>query len=235
MHTQFDIKTEIPTFIQLSDGLVHDMNILDSIEFASGAFYVLDRGYIDFERLYRIHKAKAFFVTRPRSNQDFTRMYSGKVDKSSGVLCDQTVKLSNFYPSKRYPEKLRRIKYYDEASSKQLVFMTNNFSLQAVDIAKLYKYRWKIELFFKWIKQHLKIKTFWGYSENAVRIQVYSAIIAYTVVAILKEKCKLRYSTYEILQIISLTLLNKTPLNELFDKSYPQTIKELEDNQLNIF
>jgi hypothetical protein len=235
LHTQFDIKTEIPTFIQLTDGLVHDVNILDSINFEPGAFYVLDRGYIDFERLYRIQTAKAFFVTRPRSNQDFTRIYSSKVNKSLGVICDQTVKLSNFYPSKRYPEKLRRIKYYDEATNKQLEFMTNNFSLEAIDIARLYKYRWKIELFFKWLKQHLKIKTFWGYSENAVRIQVYSAIIAYTVVAMIKEQRKLKYSTYEILQIVSLTLLNKTPLNELFDKSYPQTVKELNDNQLKIF
>jgi hypothetical protein len=235
LHTQFDIKTEIPTFIHVSDGLLHDVNILDDIAFEPQAFYIMDRGYIDFQRLYRIHKAGAYFVTRPQVNQDFRRLYSRKVDKSSGVMVDQTIKLNNFYPSKYYPEGIRRIKYYDRESGNKLEFITNNFELAATDIARLYKYRWKIELFFKWIKQHLKIKTFWGYSENAVRIQVYSAIIAYCSVAIMKEKCKLKYSTYEILQILSLTLLNKTQLNELFDKTYPQTIKELNDKQLNMF
>ena len=235
LHTQFDIKTEIPTFLHLSDGLLHDVNFLDSLAFEAGAFYIMDRGYLDFKRLYEIHKAAAYFVTRAQVNQDFTRIYSHKVDKSLGVLPDQTVKLSNFYPAKRYPEKLRRIIYYDSESDKRLEFITNNFELSATEIARLYKYRWKIELFFKWIKQHLKVKSFWGYSENAVRIQVYSAIITYCVVAIMKEKCKLSYSTYEILQILSLTLLNKTQLNELFDKIDPQTIKELKDKQLKIF
>ena len=235
LHTQYDIKTEIPTFIHLSDGLLHDVNILDRIDFEPGAFYIMDRGYIDFERLYRIHKAGSYFVTRLQVNQDYRRLYSRKVDKAAGVMVDQTIRLNNFYPSKRYPENLRRIKYYDEESDNKLDFITNNFDLEATEIARLYKYRWKIELFFKWIKQHLKIKTFWGYSENAVRIQVYSAIIAYTSVAIMKQRCKLKYSTYEILQILSLTLLNKTPLNELFGKSFPQTVKELNDNQLILF
>jgi hypothetical protein len=220
LHTQFDIKTEIPTFIHLSDGLLHDVNILDSI---------------DFERLYRIHKAGSYFVTRLQVNQDYRRLYSRKVDKLSGVMVDQTIRLNNFYPLKRYPENLRRIKYYDEETDKKLDFITNNFDLEANEIARLYKYRWKIELFFKWIKQHLKIKTFWGHSENAVRIQVYSAIIAYTSVAIMKQQCKLKHSTYEILQILSLTLLNKTHLNELFGKSIPQTVKELNENQLILF
>jgi hypothetical protein len=235
LHTQYDIKTEIPTFVHLSDGLLHDVNILDSIDFEPGAFYIMDRGYIDFERLYRIHKAGSYFVTRLQVNQDYRRLYSRKVDKPAGVLVDQTIRLNNFYPLKRYPENLRRIKYYDEESNKKLDFITNNFDLEATEIARLYKYRWKIELFFKWIKQHLKIKTFWGHSENAVRIQVYTAIIAYTSVAIMKQRCKLKYSTYEILQILSLTLLNKTQLNELFGKSIPQTIKELNDNQLILF
>ena len=235
LHTQYDIKTEIPTFVHLSDGLLHDVNILDSIDFEPGAFYIMDRGYIDFERLYRIHKAGSYFVTRLQVNQDYRRLYSRKVDKPAGVLVDQTIRLNNFYPLKRYPENLRRIKYYDEESDKKLDFITNNFDLEATEIARLYKYRWKIELFFKWIKQHLKIKTFWGHSENAVRIQVYTAIIAYTSVAIMKQRCKLKYSTYEILQILSLTLLNKTPLNELFGKSIPQTVKELNDNQLILF
>lgn len=235
LHTQYDIKTEIPTFVHLSDGLLHDVNILDSLVFEPKAFYIIDRAYIDFYRLNTIHQAGAFFVTRLQVNQDYRRVYSNTVVKSTGVLCDQVIKLNNFYPSKFYPGKLRRIKYYDLETEKKFEFMTNNFDLTALDIARLYKYRWKIELFFKWIKQHLKIKTFWGYSENAVRIQVYCAIIAYCTVAIIKEQCKLKYTTYEILQILSLTLLNKTQLNQLFNDAYLQTVKELEHNQLNMF
>jgi hypothetical protein len=235
LHTQYDIKTEIPTFVHLSDGLMHDVNVLDSLVFEPKAFYIMDRAYIDFYRLNAIHQAGAYFVTRLQINQDYRRLYSKAVDKSTGVLCDQVIKLNNFYPSKSYPGKLRRIKYYDLETEKKLDFMTNNFELTALDIARLYKYRWKIELFFKWIKQHLKIKSFWGYSENAVRIQVYCAIIAYCTVAIIKEQCKLKYSTYEILQILSLTLLNKTHLNQLFNNAYLQTVKELEHNQLNMF
>ena len=235
LHTQYDIKTEIPTFVHLSDGLLHDVNILDSLVFEPKSFYIIDRAYIDFYRLNTIHQAGAFFVTRLQVNQDYRRVYSNTVVKSTGVLCDQVIKLNNFYPSKFYPGKLRRIKYYDLETEKKFEFMTNNFDLTALDIARLYKYRWKIELFFKWIKQHLKIKTFWGYSENAVRIQVYCAIIAYCTVAIIKEQCKLKYTTYEILQILSLTLLNKTQLNQLFNDAYLQTVKELEHNQLNLF
>ena len=235
LHTQYDIKTEIPTFVHLSDGLLHDVNILDSLVYEPKAFYIIDRAYIDFYRLHTIHQAGSYFVTRLQVNQDYRRVYSRRVEKSTGVLCDQVIKLNNFYPSKSYPGKLRRIKYYDLETEKKLEFMTNNFDLTALDIARLYKYRWKIELFFKWIKQHLKIKTFWGYSENAVRIQVYCAIIAYCTVAIIKEQCKLKYSTYEILQILSLTLLNKTQLNQLFNDAYLQSVKELEHNQLNMF
>ena len=235
VHTQFDIKAQVPTFILISDGLLHDVNILDSIEFEPGAFYIMDKAYIDFARLYRIHKANSFFVLRLQVNQDFRRVYSNKVDKDSGVLVDQIIKLNNFYPLKRYPEKLRRIKFYDKESGLTLEFFTNNFELKATEIARLYKYRWTVELFFKWIKQHLKIKTFWGYSENAVRIQVYSAIIAYVSVVIMKNRCKIKHTTYEILQILSITLLNKTPLNQLFKESYPQTFKELNDKQLNMF
>lgn len=235
VHTQFDIKTQVPTFILISDGLLHDVNILDSIEFEPGAFYIMDKAYIDFARLYRIHKANSFFVLRLQVNQDFRRVYSNKVDKSTGVQVDQTIRLNNFYPSKRYPERLRRIKYYDKQTDLTLEFFTNNFELQATEIARLYKYRWTVELFFKWIKQHLKIKTFWGYSENAVRIQIYSAIIAYVSVVIMKNKCNIKHTPYEILQILSITLLNKTPVNELFRESYPQTIKDLNDKQLNMF
>ncbi len=235
LHTQFDIKTEIPTFIQLSDGLTHDVNVLDSLTFEPNAFYIMDRGYIAFDRLYRINQAGAYFVTRLQINQDYRRLYSMPVDKSTGVLCDQVIKLNNFYPSKFYPDKLRRIKYYDKETENKLDFMTNNFDLDPLEIARLYKYRWKVELFFKWIKQHLKIKAFWGYSENAVRVQVFCAIIAYTTVAIIKEQYKLKHSTYEILQILSLTLLNKTEINQLFDDAYQQNFKELNDNQLNMF
>lgn len=235
LHTMFDIKTEIPTFIHLSDGLYHDVNLLDKLIFEPKAFYIMDRAYISFDRLYAIQQAGAYFVTRLQVNQDYRRLYSSPADKSTGVMCDQVIKLNNFYPLKDYPGKLRRIKYYDQETDKKLEFLTNNFELTALDIARLYKYRWKIELFFKWIKQHLKIKTFWGYSENAVRTQVYCAIIAYTAVAIIKEQCKLKYSTYELLQILSMTLLNKTPLNQLFDKTYQQSIKELQLNQLKMF
>ncbi len=235
LHTQYDIKTEIPTFIHLSDGLMHDVKFLDQLQWEPKAFYVMDRAYIDFKRLNQINEAAAFFVTRTQVNQDLRRLYSIPVDKSTGLKCEQIVRLSNFYPSKFYPHKLRRIKYYDKESDKVLDFITNNFELHALDIARLYKYRWKIELFFKWIKQHLKIKTFWGYSENAVRIQIYTAIIAYTLVAIIKEKCKIKYTAYEILQILSITLLNKTPLNQLFDKTLIENFKEQSDNQLKIF
>jgi hypothetical protein len=235
LHTQFEIKTEIPVFVHLSDGLYHDSNFFDKLIFESKAFYIMDRAYIVFDQFYAIHQVGAYFVTRLQVNQDYRRLYSSRVDKSTGVLCDQIIKLNNFYPSKDYPAKLRRIKYYDQETDKELEFMTNNFELSALDIARLYKYRWKIELFFKWIKQHLKIKTFWGYSENAVRIQVYCAIITYTVVAIIKHQCKFKYSTYELLQILSLTLLNKTPINQLFDKTYQQSIKELQLNQLKMF
>lgn len=235
LHTQFDVKTEIPAFVHISDGLLHDINLLDSMTFEANAFYIMDRAYIAFERFNTIHQAGAYFVTRLQANQDYRRLYSGPVDKTTGILCDQIIRMNNFRPSKAYPNNLRRIKYHDTETGKRLDFLTNNFDLNAVDIATLYRYRWKVELFFKWVKQHLKIKTFWGYSENAVRIQIYSAIITYTTVAIVKQECKLKYSIYEILQILSLTLLNKTQLNQLFDNTYLQTVKELKDKQLNMF
>ena len=182
-----------------------------------------------------INKADAYFVTRAQDNQRLRRLYSAAVDKTTGVLCDQVVKLVHFRPLKKYPSKFRIIKYFDADTNVTFVFMTNNFELSALDIARLYQYRWSVELFFKWIKQHLKIKSFWGYNENAVRIQVYTAIIAYSAVAILKEQFKIKHTTYEILQILSITLVNKTQINQLFDKSYQQNFKELDDNQLTIF
>lgn len=234
IHTQFDIKTNIPSFIHITDGTVHDVNFLDKIDYEPDGFYILDRGYVDFSRLYVIHKSKAFFVTRLKHNANYRRLYSAKLDKATGVLCDQTIMLNNHYVAKDYPEKLRRIKYQDAETNIVFEFVTNNFSLPAPDIAKLYKYRWSIELFFKWIKQHLKVKSFWGYSQNAVRIQIYTAMIAYVTVAIIKEELKIKYSNYEILQILSITLLNKTPLNQLFEQPYLQNFKELNSNQLNL-
>jgi len=232
LHTQFDVKTDIPSFIYITDGSVHDVNFLDIIEYEIGAYYVLDKGYVDFNRLYLIDQSNAYFVTRLKENTNYRRLYSAKVDKSTGILCDQTIKLNNHYASKDYPAKLRRIKYYDEVTDNTFEFVSNNFSLTALDIAKLYKYRWSVELFFKWIKQHLKVKSFWGYSDNAVRVQVYTAIIAYVTVAIMKEKLKLKHTNYEILQVLSITLLNKTQVGQLFQENNLQDFKELKCNQL---
>lgn len=235
IHTQFDIKTEIPSFIHITDGSVHDVNVMDELNYEPGGFYVMDRGYVDYFRLFQIHESGAFFVTRSKTNMNFRRVYSAEVDKPKGICCDQTIKLNNHYAAKDYPEKLRRIKYFDLETNKKLVFITNHFDLPALDIAMLYKYRWKIELFFKWIKQHLKIKSFWGYSENSVRIQIYTAIITYTLVIMIKHKLKLKQSTYEILQILSITLLDKTQLNQLFSYTDIQDFKELDPNQLILF
>jgi hypothetical protein len=210
------------------------MNALDLLYYEPGGYYILDRGYVDYERLYRIHQCSAYFVVRAKSNLQFRRIYSNKVNKTGGVLVDQIGKLTGFYTSKSYPEKLRRIKFYDKETDKELMFLTNNFDLTAEEIAQLYKYRWKVELFFKWIKQHLKIKSFWGTSINAVKIQVYSAIIAYCLVALVRNKLKVDRSTYEILQILSISLLDKTPLNELLTNQNYKDVKELYSNQLKI-
>lgn len=235
MHTLFEVRTSIPCFILVTEAAVHDVNAMDELIYEKGSFYIFDRGYIDFERLYKIHQAGAFFVTRAKTNFKFRRLYSNECDKSSGVQCDQIIKLLGFYASKDYPEKLRRIKYYDKETDTHFVFLTNNFILTALQIALLYKYRWKIELFFKWIKQHLKIKTFWGTSENAVKIQIYIAIITYVLIAILKTEIKSQFTNYEILQILSMSLLDKTPVNELIQKPYLQNVKELFYNQLSLF
>jgi CYTH domain-containing protein len=235
MHTQLDVKSNIPTFIQISDGSVADVNFLDFLEIESGAFYILDRGYWDLDRLYNIHRNYAFFVTRLKTNTNYRRLYSAKTDRSTGVLCDQTIKFNNYYAAKDYPEKLRRIKYHDKETNLTFEFATNNFELSALEIAQLYKQRWQVELFFKWIKQHLKIKAFWGYSENAVRIQIYTAIIAYLTVLIMKEKMKISHTTYEVLQILSITMLNKTQLNQLFERHALQEPNEDDYNQLVLF
>lgn len=235
LHTQLDLKTSIPEFIEITNASVHEVNILDIIEFQSDSFYVLDRGYIDFARLYKIHQLKAFFVIRAKDNFRFNRISSRKIDKRKGVRCDQIISLNNFYASKDYPENLRRIKFYDTENKRTLVFLTNNLELNANDIAQLYKHRWKIELFFKWIKQHLKIKSFWGRSENAVKTQIWIAIGTYVLVAIAKKKLKLKQSLYEILQLISICSLDKTNIRDLFSNQIQQNFKEQNRNQLNIF
>jgi Domain of unknown function (DUF4372)/Transposase DDE domain len=235
LHTVLDLKTEIPCYILVTDGKVHEVNVLDHIIFESDGFYVMDRGFVDYARLYNIHTSKAYFVTRAKTNMKFKRLYSAKTDRTTGVICDQTISLVNHYAQLEYPEKLRRIKYYDSETNKTFVFLTNNFVLTALQIALLYKHRWKIELFFKWIKQHLKIKSFWGHSENAVKVQVYCALITFLIVAIIKHKMKLKLTQYETLQILSITLLNKTPLNQLFEDASIQYIKEQNPNQLNMF
>ncbi len=234
LHTLYDVKSSIPSFVHITSGDVHDVNGLDELAYETGAYYILDKGYVDYQRLYRIHQHKAFFVTRAKNNAQLTRMYSAKTDKKKGIKSDQTVKLKLFYSKKYYPEKLRRIKFYDAEQKRTFVFLTNNFTLDASDIAELYKYRWKVELFFKWIKQHLKIKSFWGTSLNAVKTQIYIAIITYTLVAIIKSKLNLSRSTYEILQILGISLFDKTQLNQLLSEPVYQNVKEQNYNQLKI-
>lgn len=235
LHTQLDLKTSIPEFLFFSNASLHEVNVLDVISFEQDSFYVLDKGYIDFTRLCRIHLERAFFITRAKDNMNFRRLYSHPVDKTKGVLCDQTIKLNNYYAAKDYPHKLRRIKFYDQETNKVLVFLTNNFHLSAADVAQLYKHRWKIELFFKWIKQHLKIKSFWGYSENAVKTQVWIAVSVYVLVAIAKKKFVLQQSLYEILQILSISIFERIPINQLFQQTQLQSFKELNSNQLKMF
>lgn len=234
LHTLYDVKTSIPSFIHISTASLHDVNALDLLYYEPSGYYILDRGYVDYERLFKIHQSSAFFVVRAKDNLKFKRMYSNKVNKDNGVLLDQIGKLTGFYVSKDYPEKLRRIKFYDKETDNDLEFLSNSFEITAEEIAQLYKYRWKVELFFKWIKQHLKIKSFWGTTLNAVKIQVYSAIIAYCLVALVRNKLKVDRSTYEILQILSISLLDKTPLNELLTNQNYKDVKELYCKQLKI-
>ena len=234
LHTLYDITTQIPAFIHITSATVNDVNALDFIPYESGAYYIFDRGYVDYARLYKISLLSAYFVLRAKSNLQFKRIYSQKVDKSTGVQSDQIGKLTGFYVSKDYPDKLRKVKFYDSEMNRTFVFLTNNMSLTAQEIALLYKNRWQVELFFKWIKQHLKIKTFWGYSENAVRIQIYTAIITYCLVAIVGHDLKIDRSTYEILQILGISLLDKTPVKELFTNIDYNDVKELNYNQLSL-
>jgi len=232
LHTLYDVVTQIPAFVHITAARVNDVNAMDVIPYESEAYYVFDRGYIDYTRLYRITNHSAYFVVRAKTNLQFSRMYSNKVDKTTGIKCDQVGKLTGFYVSKQYPGKLRRVKFYDQDSNRDFVFLSNNMDLSAEQIAMLYKNRWQVELFFKWIKQHLKIKSFWGTSENAVRIQVYSAIIAYCLVAIIGHDLKIDRSTYEILQVLGISLLDKTPVKELFTNVDYKDVKELNYNEL---
>jgi hypothetical protein len=235
LHTQYDVRTLIPVFMDVTAASVHDVNAMDKISYEAGSIYVFDRGYLDFKRLYFIHQAESFFVIRARTNLQFERRTSAPVDKTTGVRCDQMGLLKVFYSAKGYPEKIRRIKFYDVEQKRTFIFLTNNVELKAEEIAAIYKHRWKVELFFKWIKQHLKIKAFWGRSLNAVKTQVYIAVITYTLVAIIKEKLKSTYSTYEILQILGTSLLDKMPVDQLLRKKNNQDVKELLSNQLKIF
>jgi len=234
IHTLFDVTTQIPAFIHITAATVNDVNAMDIIPYESDAYYIFDRGYVDYSRLYRITILSAYFVVRAKSNLQFNRIYSRQVDKSTGVQSDQIGKLTGFYVSRDYPQKLRKVKYYDKEMNRTFVFLTNNMVLTAQEIAFLYKNRWQIELFFKWIKQHLKIKSFWGTSENAVRIQIYSAITTYCFVAIVKNELKINRSTYEILQILGISLLDKTPVKELFTNIDYNNVKELNYKQLSL-
>ncbi|HEV8081037.1 MAG TPA: IS4 family transposase [Chitinophagaceae bacterium] len=235
LHTQLDLKTAIPEFILFSPASVHDVNVLDVIHFEANSFYIMDRGYVDYKRLYKIDVCGAFFVIRAKDNMNCRRLYSHTKDIAAGVLYDQSIMLNNYYAAKDYPQKMRRIKFKDAQTGKVLIFLTNNFHLSATEIAQLYKHRWKIELFFKWIKQHLKIKSFWGQSENAVKTQVWIAVSVYVLVAIAKKRFMLKQSLYEILQILSISIFERMPINQLFPQTQLQYFKEQKNNQLNMF
>ena len=235
LHTLLDVQTSIPTFIYMTPALVHDVNILDILIPEAGAFYVMDRGYLDFARLYSLQLNNSFFVTRAKSNFKFDRIYSHEVDRTTGVICDQTINLSGFYQSKDYPDKLRRIKYYDKQTDKRLVFLTNNFQLNTLLIAKIFKERWQIELFFKWIKQHLRIKSFYGTTPNAVKTQIWIAVSVYLLIAIVKKRLKIEISHYTFLQILSVHIFEKSPILELINEIDYKTKIQYPVNQLNLF
>jgi len=235
LHTLLDLRGNIPTFIHISDGKVHEVNILDQLLPEPGAFYIMDRGFLDFERLYRFHEAGSFFVTRGKSNLKVQRRYSHPVDRTTGLMCDQSVVLTGFYSRQGFEAPLRRIRFKDPETAKTLIFLTNNFVLPALTITELYRCRWQVELFFKWIKQHLRIKAFFGTSENAVKSQIWIAVSAYVLVAIVKKRLHLTASLYEILQILSLTMFEKIPLDQLLAQTASNEIQPVSDNQLILF
>ncbi len=235
LHTLLDLRGSIPAFIHISDGKLHDVNVMDLLIPEAGAFYVMDRAYVDFTRLYALHKACAFFVVRAKSNTQFRRLYSCPAERSAGVICDQTVVLTGVTTSTSYPDKLRRIKYHDAERGKTLVFLTNNVTLPALTIAELYRGRWQVELFFRWIKQHLRIKSFFGTSENAVKTQIWIAVSVYVLIAIIKKRLRLDASLYTILQILSVTAFERMPLEQLLTQAV-HTSQDLEaPNQSNLF
>ena len=235
LHTLLDLRGSIPTFLHISDGKLHDVNVLDILPIEAGAFYVMDRGYVDFTRLYAMHQAGAFFVTRAKQGMDARRVYSSPTQRSTGVICDQRVMLNGFYSAKAYPEHLRRVRFKDPESGKTLVFLTNNTVLPALTIAALYKGRWQVELFFKWIKQHLHIKRFLGTSENAVKTQIWCAVATYVLIAIIKKELQLNASLYTCLQILSVSIFEKTELSCALQPDRSQREVDAPANQLILF
>jgi len=235
LHTLLNLRGNIPSFLRISEGIVHDVNILDTVVPEPGSVYVMDRAYVDFERLHTLTQVFAYFVTRAKTNLQFKRLYSHTVDKTLGTLCDQTIQLTGFYSAQHYPDKLRRIKHHDAQTDKTFVFLTNNFLLPSPTIAQLYKCRWQIELFFKWMKQHLRIKAFYGTSENAVKTQIWIAVSVYALIAIIKKRLKLDHSLYTILQILSISLFEKEPLPQALTSIEPHTDNFSPDNQMNLF
>lgn len=234
LHTLIDLHGSIPSFIHISDGKMHDVNALDLITYERGAYYVFDRGYVDFERLHTLHQAGSFFVTRAKRGMNARRLYSQPVDRSTGLVCDQIIQLEGYYSHQSYPEKIRRIRFKDPDSGKTLVFLTNNMTLPALTICLAYKNRWRVELFFKWIKQHLRLKRFYGHSPNAVKSQIWIAISAYVLIAIVKKRLKLEASLYTLLQILSLTLFEKMPANKALSCQQYNTDPDSPSNQLNL-
>lgn len=235
LHTLLDVKTAIPSFIEITDGKVHDVNILDELVPEPGSFYIMDRAYVDFERLYILTQFLAYFVVRAKSNLQFRRVYSHSIDRSTGLRCDQTIVLTGINSAEDYPEKLRRVRYFDQENDLNLTFLTNNFTLPPLTIAELYKCRWKVELFFKWIKQHLRIKSFYGTSVNAVKTQIWIAVSVYVLVAIIKKRLKLEHSLYTILQIFSVTVFEKLPITQVLTDHGVTNKEGLVRNQLLLF
>jgi len=235
LHTLLDLRGSIPSFIHISDGKLHDVNVLDLLVPEAGAFYVMDRAYLDFERLYALSQMGAFFVTRAKLNMDARRLYSAPTDRSTGVICDQTIALNGFYSSQHYPQHLRRIRFKDPETGKTLAFLTNNFQLPALTICALYKSRWQVELFFKWIKQHLRIKRFFGTSENAVKTQIWIAVSVYVLIAIIKKRLELDVSLHTLLQILSVTVFEKIELTHAVVEPVNRENYAMLDNQLNLF
>src|SRR5665647_1433466 len=235
MHTLLDLRGAIPAFVHISDGKMHEVNVLDFLPIEAGAFYVMDRGYLDFERLYKLHQVGAFFVTRAKRGMDARRVYSAPTDRATGVICDQAIALNGFYASKDYPEQLRRIRFKDPETGNTLVFLTNNTTLPPLTIAALYKSRWQVELFFKWIKQHLRIKRFLGTSENAVKTQIWCAVSTYVLIAIVKKELHLNASLYTLLQILSVSIFEKTLISCALQSDTTRTIAPPPNNQMILF